>query len=194
MQHILPFTYFGSISYFQILAIQNVILDGHEYFVKQTERSRCLILGANGPLHLSVPVNKPNGNKTFIKDVLIAYTTDWQRIHWKAIESAYASASYFDDYAEEIRLLIFSKNRYLIDLNMAGIELINKWLGLNLAYRVSSAFVDEGIDFRSLQFDAALIKPYFRIFPVSSECAMHLSILDLIFSEGPMSRNWLLSR
>ncbi|MEY4603708.1 MAG: hypothetical protein RIT43_1000 [Bacteroidota bacterium] len=191
MQQLLPFTYFGSTPYFRVLNGQNVVLDQHEHFIKQTQRSRCLILGANGPIHLSVPVSKPYGNKTAMKDVHVSYATDWQRIHWKAIESAYASAAFFEDYGEDVRKIIFTGQKYLIDLNLKTIELVDGWLDLRLSFKHTIAYEHTGIDFRSLDFEDKEIPAYYQIFPSSDVRTDQLSILDLIFSEGPMARNWI---
>ncbi len=37
---------------------ENVTLDQNENFVKQTYRNRCVILSANGPLALTIPIKK----------------------------------------------------------------------------------------------------------------------------------------
>lgn len=193
MQHILPCTYFGSIPFFRALNGQKVVLERHEHFVKQTDRSRCLILGANGPLYISIPVSKPFGNKTAMKDIHVCYATDWQRIHWKAIESAYASAAYFEDYSEQIKNIIFSNQKYLIDLNLSSIELISNFLDLPITFKLSTKYEEKGIDFRSLVFENKSIAPYYQLFPYSEEYSYQFSILDLIFSEGPMARKWIVS-
>jgi hypothetical protein len=194
MPTILPLNYFGSIGYFRCLIGKNVLIDVHEHFIKQTERSRCAILSANGPIHLSIPVSKPNGSKTAMKDVVISYSKEWQRIHWKAIESAYASSSFFEDYEEDIWTLITSKFVYLIDFNTASIELVNKWLNLELTYSISDNFLDgeHSIDLRLAQFVEKDIAHYHQLFKPNGEFEKGLSILDILFSEGPMARKWII--
>jgi hypothetical protein len=193
MRHVLPLNYFGGIVYFQHLLLPNSVIDIHEHFIKQTGRSRCAILSANGPIQLSVPVSKPFGNKTPTKDILISYATDWQRIHWKAIESAYASSAFFEDYARDIEQLIFSRKEFLKELNIASIELINRWLDLDINLRFSDYFIAElnHNDHTKLLETPHAVKPYYQLFTGRGEFYKGLSILDLIFSEGPMARKWL---
>jgi hypothetical protein len=193
MQYILPLNYFGGIGYFQHLLLPDSVVDVHEHFIKQTGRSRCYILSANGPIQLSVPVSKPYGNKTLTKDVLISYATDWQRTHWKAIESAYASSAFFEDYARDIEQLIFSRKEFLQELDIASIQLVNSWLDLNIKLHLSDRFVEEENckDHRKALEEPVAVKPYYQLFTAPGNFYEGLSILDLIFSEGPMARNWL---
>lgn len=193
MHSVLPLNYFGSIGYFRHLIEPNSIIDIHEHFVKQTNRSRCEILSANGRIPLSIPVSKPNGSKTAMKDILVSYATDWQRIHWKAIESAYASSAFFDDYAPDIQQLIFSKPILLQEMNMSSIELVNKWLNLEIDYSISEQFIEgtDIIDLRNSHMDNTPTPSYYQLFASPSNFQTGLSVLDLIFSEGPMARKWL---
>ena len=194
MQNVLPLNYFGSIRYFQELLRPQSVIDIHEHYIKQTGRSRCEILSANGRIHLSVPVSKPHGSKTIIKDVEVSYNTDWQRVHWRAIESAYASSAFFDDYAFDIERLIFSGQKTLMGLDLASIQLVNSWLDLELDYHCSENFL-EGLninDLRNVELDSTSTPRYYQLFSSSDNFESGLSILDLIFSEGPMARKWLI--
>ena len=70
------------ISYFYFfLNNENIYIDIHENYVKQTYRNRCIIKAANGLMPLSVPVIKTFGNHTQIKDIQIDYSQPWQRKH-----------------------------------------------------------------------------------------------------------------
>ncbi len=77
--------YFGSIPFYCELAkYERVIIDGGERYEKQTQRTRTSILSANGPLHLSIPVIRPNGKDTLVKDIQISTSENWQKDHWKS--------------------------------------------------------------------------------------------------------------
>jgi hypothetical protein len=195
MLTILPLTYFGSIGYFNAFRAPEIIIDIHEHYIKQTARSRCEILSANGRMYLSVPVSKPYGSRTAMKDILISYATDWQRLHWKALESAYASTPYFEDYAFEIKKLIYSNHEKLIELNKMSLLLIDHWLDLNLHFEMSSKFVEDAnvCDLRNDNFNQQLEKTYYQQFTSTNEFENNLSILDLLFAEGPMARKWIVS-
>ena len=55
---ILPTSYFGSILYYKILTQNNCKIEINDFFIKQTIRNRCEILGPNKILKLSVPCKK----------------------------------------------------------------------------------------------------------------------------------------
>lgn len=189
--------YFGPIPYYQKLAEQKeVVLDVHEPFRKQTWRSRAEILGANGKLLLSVPVIRPDGKDTQMKDILIAEAEDWRKDHWKAIESAYRHAPYFFFYGEQIKSLIYDDYQRLSQLNLSIFEKVNNWLDLDLNYRVTENTIKEKseIDFmkaferKKLNQDQ---KSYIQVFSDKLPFFSNLSILDLIMNLGPLARNYL---
>lgn len=92
---LLSTAYFAPIRYFSKLAVYpEVYIEQHENFIKQTYRNRTVILGANGPVSLIVPVEKGRGQKIRIKDLRIAYDEEWQRNHWRTIFSAYNSSPF----------------------------------------------------------------------------------------------------
>jgi len=50
---------------------------------------------------LSIPVLKVNGNHTLTKDIRIATSIPWQRVHWRSIETAYNNSPFFLYYKDE---------------------------------------------------------------------------------------------
>ena len=73
--------------YTALLTHQKIILELHEFFVKQSYRNRCEILSANGKQILSIPLQERK-NKSLTKDIRIDSKTNWQAQHWRSIESA----------------------------------------------------------------------------------------------------------
>ena len=197
MHSVFPVAYFGNLVYFKsLLASKESVFEVHEYFVKQTLRSRCEIQSANGRIQLNIPVTKPHGSKTKMIDIEISYATDWQRIHWKAIESAYASSPYFEDYASEIHDLIYSNCNSLVDFNMRTIQLITRALDLVVSNNFSIEYIptEECKDFRMNEFNSSTSTPtYIQVFSDKSNFEPNLSILDILFCQGPMARKWLMS-
>ena len=197
MHSVFPVAYFGNLVYFKsLLASKESVFEVHEYFVKQTLRSRCEIQSANGRIQLNIPVTKPHGSKTKMIDIEISYATDWQRIHWKAIESAYASSPYFEDYASEIHDLIYSNCNSLVDFNMRTIQLITRALDLVVSNNFSIEYIptEECKDFRMNEFNSSTSTPtYIQVFSEKSNFEPNLSILDILFCQGPMARKWLMS-
>jgi hypothetical protein len=108
--------YFGSIPYFKALVEDSgpILFDLHERYAKQSQRNRMTILSGNGPLNLTIPVNRLKGNESTMQDIQISYSENWQKDHWKSLESAYENSPYFEHYATEIAAILYS-NRDLSD-------------------------------------------------------------------------------
>lgn len=195
---IFPISYFGSIAYYQALCSNpHSTLDVGEHFIKQTIRTRMEILGPNGKQTLTIPVQRPFGNKTAMKEVRIV-EDGWRKLHIRSLKTAYASSPFYDYYEKEIIELIENEELSLIQF-LAKIHLrIIEWLGLPLELNWSMQFVQakEGDrDFRKTTFDSEgefNIQPYTQVFAEKKDYVNNLSILDLIFNEGPMARKWII--
>ena len=192
MTSIFPTAYFGSISYYKSLVqMEAISFELYEHYVKQSVRNRVTLLGANGMLNLSIPVEKPNGNKTFTKDIQISYAENWQKNHWKAIESAYAPSPYFEHYESEVKELIFSTISNLVDFNFQIHLKIIKWLSLPIQnqftdnYTINSNSIN---DYRNLNWPTIENSNYIKVFNVENVSESDLSMLDAIFNLGPMAR------
>jgi len=194
---VFPIAYFGNIAYFAELAKStSPIIEGKEHFVKQTIRTRCSILGANGIQQLSIPVIRPNGSKTLMEDVLLSETDPWKKIHWRSIESAYASAPFFEEYDQEIKQLIFQEETNLLKYNQRITQEILQLLDINLELGRTESYEtkNELVDFRMVDFESTIdTKRYIQVFGDSNQFSANLSILDLLFCEGPMARKWLIN-
>lgn len=187
--------YFGPIDYFSALVKSDDLwLEKHENFQKQTFRSRCFILGANGPLMLAIPTVH-NGKRLF-KDIQPSYEFDWQKEQLKSLISAYKSSPYFEFYEDEITPLFEKKEKFLLDLNLKTIDFINQKLKLDLDLNYTDKYqsLGESEDLRSSfnakQYQTA-IKPYYQVFGDKFDFQPNLSILDLLFNEGPSSATYL---
>jgi hypothetical protein len=192
-----PTAYFGSIHYFrELYHASNPLIEAHETFPKQTGRSRCSILSANGIQRLSIPVIRKNGSKTITHEVTISGSEKWQKDHWKSIESAYASSPFFEAYDREVKALIYNEDPMLLSFNKTIIEQIFALLDLDHKLNETSEFElkPTGSDFRSFDFESQIsCKHYFQVFNERTDFISNLSILDLLFCEGPLARNWIIS-
>jgi hypothetical protein len=197
MTSVFPIAYFGNIDYFRkLIAAQNVCIETKEHFIKQTVRTRCEILSANGKLVLSIPVERKNGSKTAMADVTIANQTEWRKMHWKAIESAYSSSPYFDFYSSEIYELIHQTEPNLIKFALTIQNRILHWLDIEKAFTLSTEYVKPlgNVDYRNDAFDDfSGINSYIQVFSPSNAFEANLSILDVIFCEGPLARRWIIN-
>jgi hypothetical protein len=192
MLELFPIAYFGSIHYYKkLLDSKNVAFEIWETYPKHSSRNHCNILSPNGILELIVPLKKPSKSKTITKDVLIDYSTDWQKKHWRSFVSAYSSSPYFDHYGIEIEAIIFEKHKNLIELNQKTHEKICAWLDLPLPFKTTDEYLKEGIiDFRNEFKTRNESDNYFyqQVFTDKSNFVQDLSVLDAIFNLGPMAR------
>ena len=131
MPGILPTAYFGSVAYFRRwVQLDSVTLEAQEHFPKQTYRNRCDIVGADGILSLSIPVSRPNGNRTRVKEIVLSDHENWRARHWRSIVSAYQSAPYFDHYGSMVHDLLQTPTSSLFDLNVEITRSLLAWLDL----------------------------------------------------------------
>jgi hypothetical protein len=190
---VLESNYFPCIAYFSYIyhhREQEIWIEMHENFQKQTYRNRCEILTANKVDILTVPVQKANSKHT-ISQTKIDYSQNWQKRHWRAIQSGYGKAPFFEYYAPEFEKIITYKFQYLTELNSEILTLCLKILKLEPIIRQTGSFEkvynENFLDLRNKiitnkDFKNIPYKPYNQIF--SKNFIPNLSILDLIFCQG----------
>jgi len=195
---LLSTAYFAPIRYFSKLAsYPEIYIEQHENFVKQTYRNRTVILGANGPISLIVPVEKGRAQKIRIKDLRIAYDEEWQRNHWRTIFSAYNSSPFFEYYADDIEPFFQKKHEFLFDFNQQISKTILEALDMEANFTLTEDFElvpDNCLNLREqISPKLHLIQPdphfeaqlYTQVFSEKFGFVPDLSILDLLFNEGP---------
>jgi len=184
--------------YTKLLMYKTIYIEQYENFIKQTYRNRYTILGANGPIDMIVPVVKGRGPKIMIKDLQISYDTDWQRNHWRTIFSAYGSSPYFEFYADDLMLYFERKFKFLLDYNLAIHETICQLFELENKIILTEDF--EKVPELTVNYRERISPkektppdphfqpvPYTQVFPDKLGFTPNLSILDLLFNEGPNS-------
>ncbi|MCE7992608.1 MAG: WbqC family protein [Roseivirga sp.] len=194
---LLDIQYLPSIAYFAaIKQADEVWIEAHQNFVKQSYQNRCRILGANGTQDLSVPVNH-RSRKIPIQELTIDYKQKWMNTHWRALQSAYGKSPFFDYYADEIRGIIQSKCATLFEIDRQLMTLCLKYLQIDTPIHFTKVFEKETkgnvSDLRSVIHPKKGLSelpwfkptPYHQIF--GSNFAPNLSVLDLLFCEGPMA-------
>ena len=200
MTALLTTAYFPSISYMaRFLAEEAPVIEVYETYHKQTYRNRCNVMTANGVESLSVPVVKVNGNHTMTKDIAISPIEPWQHIHSRCLESAYKASPYFDHYYDYLRPIFEDHFERLVDLNDTALAAILKMLKVEKEIVHTTDYVHEvENDFREVfspkkPFDAKLFPTYYQVFSEKLSFAPDLSVLDLIFNEGPEAVYYLKS-
>jgi hypothetical protein len=184
--------YSGNIQYYSILSnFKEVYLEQYAHYVKQTYRNRCQILTANGVMNLTIPVDKVSGEKMLDKDVKIS-NTDWQRVHWAAIESAYNNSPFFLYYSDDIRPMYEKKFDFLLDFNIKLQEIVTSLIGLDTKLVLTDSYTESNeLDFReklSPKYKGTpqnfISVPYYQVFKEKFGFVENLSIYDLLFNMG----------
>ncbi|WP_338764443.1 WbqC family protein [Bernardetia sp. ABR2-2B] len=194
---------------------KEVILEAHENFNKQSYRNRTYILGANGKLALTVPVQK-GSQKTLITEVKIDYKTDWNRQHWQSIKSAYGKSPFFIHYADFLEPIYENPPALLWEFNYKLLTICQKLLRTSIPLQTTESFEKEPsneiLDKRNTisPKKPAIFshKPYYQTFgnKFENEGSLtdneekqntifenNLSILDLLFNEGTNALNLIKS-
>jgi hypothetical protein len=187
--------YFPNIHQFrQIIKANSILFEVSDNYQKQTFRNRTYIYGANGKLGLFIPVIHSHKNRELFKDVKISYESNWMDLHLKSLQSAYRSSPYFEYFEDDFIKLYAEKEKFLVDFNIKCIKLISNLLDLDLDYKISSEYVEKTndiIDLRDLsnaRKQKTIETPkYIQVFESKHGYLNNLSIIDLIFSEGPNS-------
>ena len=191
--------YFPCISYMaRFLKDTSPAIEIYETYHKQTYRNRCCVMTANGTQSLTVPVIKVNGNHTMTKDMAVSYVEPWQQIHRRCLESAYKAAPYFDHYYDYLRPVFEEHFEHLIDLNDTALRAVLKMLKVDKDIAHTTDYVKStDNDLREAfspkaKVDPSLFPKYYQVFSAKFPFVPDLSILDLIFNEGPESSSFLI--
>ena len=199
---ILDSQYFPPVIVFKkIITSTHVEIEQYESFRKGTFRNRCMISGGNGIMSLTVPILGGRTQKLAIKDIQIDYSESWQRAHSRGLATSYSKSPFYHYYKPEIEKLIFSDTPYLFDLNQRILEAMVRLLKIKVEIARTSEYIKEyeGVpdyrnkpstrDFQSDPENTTL--PYAQVFQDRFGFQPNLSILDLLFCEGPNASSFL---
>ncbi len=178
------------------------IIEHHENFQKQTYRSRCEIYSPNGLLTLSIPLVKRNHRQS-MKDLKISYDYDWKTLHWRSLESSYRRSPFFEYFEDDFYPYYHDKKfDYLIDFNEAIQQIVLTLLKLKPNYTFSDSYKTEypdSDDFRNI-IDPKESKDldktfqpvrYPQVFETRHGFIPNLSIVDVLFNEGPRAMDYI---
>jgi hypothetical protein len=191
-------TYFSTISqYTSIVKSNTITFEAEGNYQKQSYRNRCYIFGANGKQLLNIPISNTNKilGKIKMRDVVIE-NSNWQRQHYKSLTTAYNHSPFFEFYKDDLQFIFTKKYKYLLDINIDSFLFINDALELSKKYNISKIYNENVInDFRYhaavKNNDKTRCTNYKQMFEDKNGFLKNLSILDLLFMEGPNSINFL---
>ena len=197
---VLPMFYLPPVQYFMLLNRhkQNILIEQEEHLVKQTYRNRAHIYSPDGILSLVVPVIKGSKVHTKMKDVRISYDFDWQRLHWLSLQACYRRSAYFEYYEDDFARFYKDRFEFLFDYNRQLLEMLLNMIkikaDISFTTEYHSVYIDQ-VDYRSgfsTKKDSLLQqKPYFQVFEGRHGFLNNLSVVDLLFSQGPQTVNYL---
>lgn len=178
-----------------------VYIEACEHYVKQSWRNRCRFYAADGAQTLNYPVCHEDFGKP-ISQMRIDWKTDWLTRHERAIISAYRTSPYFEYYQDELFAILDSRPELMLDFNTQILKFFLRKTGIPADIRFTSeweAVTIEGhkvTDLRkaihpkrpnSILKDLGLEIPYWQVFSQKHGFIPGLSIMDLLFNEGPDS-------
>lgn len=196
---LLSTAYFPPVSYFALLARAEgaVYIDAGSHYVKQSWRNRCRILTAAGPADLNVPV--VHGADLFhtpVGEVRVDYSTPWLPKTQRAIATAYEGSPFFLYYRDALWELLERRPETLFALNLSLIRFFCAKIGIAPVLEPLPDFVPAGEwpqDYREALHpkrpDSAGVelRPYWQVFRDRFGFVPGLSVMDLLFNEGPES-------
>ncbi|MBB3700824.1 WbqC family protein [Flammeovirga yaeyamensis] len=192
MQVLIDLHYLPNLEYFTVLAkADKVYIEKFENFQKQSFRNRCYIKTAQKVDRLTVPVVGANKGRP-LRKVKLDNSTQFGVKHWRSILTAYGRSPYFEYYSDYIEKALTTPYETLFELNFAMLKLICKLLGIKTTLEITTTFEKnpaEGIiDLRNkiTKTDSDTLineQSYIQVFGENFE--KNLSILDLLFCEGP---------
>lgn len=194
--------YFGSVNYYKNLFIHtNTIIEVFDNYQKMSFRNRCTLAGSNGLIDLSIPIVGGRNKRQLMREVKIDYSQLWQQQHIKTIKSCYGKSPFFEYFISDIEKMLKCQYDSLVDLNMELLNWIRRIVKLNNVISFSTEYkaseeLENITDNRNLfvpknfQGQKNIIK-YTQVFESKIGFQPNLSILDLLFCEGPAAKNLL---
>ena len=186
-----------------------VYIEACENYQKQSYRNRCRFYAADGVQTLSFPIVHEGGTHRLpISEIKVDYSKPWVQQHERAIVSAYRTSAYFEYYQDEFFAIFEDRPERLFDLNMALLRFFIDKTGIKVDLKLTEDYSRDGIltgadgemisceDLRevihpkrpdTILADNGLEKPYFQVFSRKYGFHPNLSIMDLLFNEGPDS-------
>lgn len=181
-----------------IVQASHVVFEAEDNYQKQTYRNRAYIAHSNGKLLLNIPIlHSKDGIRQKTKEVKVENSFPWQYHHLKSIQTAYRSSPFFEYYEDEFNPLFLEKVDSLFKHNMNIYQLLADLIEIETPFSFSSTYKKEPeeIDFRFLINAKAKLAytfpAYHQVLEEKHGFLANLSILDLLFNEGPNTITYL---
>jgi hypothetical protein len=172
------------------------------------------------PLTVPV-IDGNRAGKVSVAEIEIDYRQNWIHRHWRTLQTAYGNSPYFEYYADYLHDIYVSKPALLFDLNQQFLRLMLKCFRLTLPVQLTTEYfahypaqpfpafpgpastpsvVADHRDWLTPKTGAkpsepdtpavpTRVRPYPQVFGPGFESG--LSVLDLLFSQGPAAGAFL---
>lgn len=184
--------YFPAVDWYALWLQEEIsVIDTSEYFVRKSNRNRCMVNGPNGAIMLSVPLEGGRNQKIRMKDVKIANHEKWATVHWRTLDACYRRTPFFEYFEMELQAIFSRKYNFLVDLNLATLDFYNKALKVKKEVILDSNFTlgatSEIVDYRFQHPLCKPLEPYMQPFVERNGFIADLSMLDMLFCIGKES-------
>lgn len=192
-------SYFPSIEQMAAVAqAEKVVFEIQDNYQKQTYRNRTFIAHSNGKLLLNIPIKHNKNNKRRkTKEVNVENDFPWQEQHWKSLQSAYRTSPFFEYYEDDLEHLFTETVEGLMAHNLKIFDLLCELIGIEVEVSKTVSFekIPEITDLRFLidakrksNFQQEI---YTQVHEANHPFLPNLSVLDLLFNEGPNALSYL---
>ena len=202
-----PVSYFAAIaeeftlSYGRVVSLvpARLRLEACENYQKQSYRNRCRIYAAGGVENLTIPVVHEGGISSLpIREIKVDWDRDWLPRMERAIVSAYESSPYFEYYRDSLFSILEARSERLFDLNLSLLRYFLGKMGIAADIDFTTEYERPGETVPDVRDLRGLIhpkrpsilkteKPYWQVFAAKYGFKSDLSVMDLLFNEGPDS-------
>ncbi|NJB72267.1 hypothetical protein GGR42_002758 [Saonia flava] len=193
--------YFPNIANFAVMVQQDICWEVEDNYQKQTYRNRSYVCTDSGKHLLSIPIKHIGFNihgKQKYKDVKIENEYNWQRQHWRTLQTAYRTSPFFEYYEDDLAPLFKKHHTFLLDFNMKTIQCIHECLQIKMptgkteTYVPSPKHIKDGRFLVNAKNNLEFVQEeYTQVFNDRHPFIKNVSILDLLFNEGPNAVTYL---
>ncbi len=192
-------SYFPSIEQMAaVVQAEKVVFEVEDNYQKQTYRNRAFIAHSNGKLLLNIPIkHNKNKKRQKTKEVIVENDFPWQEQHWKSLQSAYRTSPFFEYYEDDLKHLFTEPVEGLMAHNLKIFDLLCELIGIEVEISKTNSFEkNPGITDLRFLIDAKRksdFQPekYTQVHGANHPFLPNLSVLDLLFNEGPNALNYL---
>lgn len=173
----------------------NVVVEAEDHFQKQTLRNRTVIGTDKGPLTLSIPISHQKGVRQKYREIVSERTSDWNRQHWKGLQTAYRTSAFFEFYEADLAVFFEHSSIRVFEYNLNTLRFLCDAFRIALHATFTSSYQkqpykSEYIDLREWIHPrvCSVITPdlaYTQVFDDKVDFQHNLSSLDILFNLGP---------